>query len=111
MGDATLNLLKLFDTVRKELNADVSLRQLAIFMYVAAAGGGGIESATLERRTGASQAAVSRCLTKLSGTPGNWGLVDFAVDPSDRRRTYAVLSTKGRKLHEKLMRTLIPEAA
>lgn len=94
--------------VTREFGPDVTVRQLTTFLMVCTAGESGIDSSTIEKRTQSSQAAVSRNLTKLSAREGNWGVIEFRVDPSDRRRTYAVPSAKGKKLYSELVRQFGP---
>lgn len=94
----TQRLLKAMQTAGSEFGLDTSIRQIQVFLLAATAGAQGTDASTIERKTGSSQAAVSRALTKLGPTPGNLGLVEFTVDPADRRRVYVSASAKGRQV-------------
>lgn len=102
----TQRLLKAMQVAGIEFGLDTSIRQLQVFLLAATAGSQGTDAGTIEKKTGSSQAAVSRALTKLGPTPGNLGLIEFSVDPADRRRVYVSASAKGRQVLARINKNL-----
>lgn len=103
------DLYELIDALAQEFGRDMSLGYLLTFLRVGMAGGVGIDQGRLVEEIGLSPAGMSRAVRALSEVSydkqrDGFGVVEFALDPTDNRRRIIRLSTKGEKLIDKLAR-------
>jgi DNA-binding MarR family transcriptional regulator len=94
----------------RRLAPDIPMQLVEVLLQIASAPG--VTMNDLTKRTGLSQASVSRHASALSkfkklGEPG-YDLVEYVPDPRDTRRRLLFLSANGKSFVTRLIRTVDP---
>lgn len=97
-------LVEILELIRKDIDPEMPIQMVVVFLRLALKGEASMQD--LMDAAGISQASISRNVSALSkthrrGKPGH-NLVIAFEDPMERRRKLVRLSTKGKKLADKV---------